>query len=204
MPFDAIAGVRPRQGQVVSDLGLLRGQGSPSPGAGFGFRAMRGYDSSPMPQAVEPTAASAPIRLAREPHFRLGALLIKPSLLEVSTGPRRRMLEPRVMQVLVALARMDGQVVTRDELIEACWAGRIVGEDAINRCIGRLRRLAETFEGGFSIETVPRVGYRLNAAAAGEPATLPRPPAFARSLRAAFAFAAAALAIGVGAALTAR
>jgi len=35
-----------------------------------------------------------------------------------------------------------------------------VGEDAVNRCIARIRRLAES-HGGFAIETIPRVGYRL-------------------------------------------
>ena len=45
------------------------------------------------------------------------------------------------MQVLVALARRRGQVVSRDQLIETCWAGRVVGEDAINRCIAKVRRL---------------------------------------------------------------
>lgn len=166
---------------------------------------MRGFaDPLSMIEAPEPAAASARIHLARERNFRLGVLLIKPSLLEVSAGGRRRMLEPRVMQVLVALARMDGEVVTRDELIEACWAGRIVGEDAINRCIARLRRLAESFERGYSIVTVPRVGYRLAAAEAGEPAMASQPSVLVRTLRAAFAVAAAALAIGVGAALGAR
>jgi tetratricopeptide (TPR) repeat protein len=66
------------------------------------------------------------------------------------------------MQVLVALARANGAVVSRDELIRTCWDGRIVGEDSITRVIGRLRRLAEERGGGaFQIETVPKVGYRL-------------------------------------------
>jgi DNA-binding winged helix-turn-helix (wHTH) protein len=146
----------------------------------------------------------AQVHLARERTFRLGALLIKPSLLEVSAAGRRQMIEPRVMQVLVALARMNGEVVTRDDLIAACWAGRAVGEDAINRAISRLRRLAERFERGYSIETVPRVGYRLIAADAAVPAAARPPSAIVRTVQAAVAFAAAALALGVGAALGAR
>ncbi len=118
-------------------------------------------DQSPMIDAPRPERPARAINLARETDFRLGALMVRPSLLEVRLGARHERLEPRVMQVLVALARMDGQVVSRDELIAACWGGRIVGEDAINRCIGRLRRLAETFDDGFSIDTVARVGYRL-------------------------------------------
>lgn len=50
--------------------------------------------------------------------------------------------------------------MTRDQLIDACWSGRIVGEDAISRCIARLRKLSAT-TGAFRIENIPRVGYRL-------------------------------------------
>ena len=109
--------------------------------------------------------ASRPVDLAQEPDFALGPLQVRPSSREVLTAAgEREVLEPRVMQVLVALARRPDQVVSRDQLIDACWAGRVVGEDAINRCIGRVRRLAET-HGGFSVETIARVGYRLTVAA---------------------------------------
>jgi DNA-binding winged helix-turn-helix (wHTH) protein/TolB-like protein len=100
------------------------------------------------------------IDLARAAAFALGPLKIHPSTLEVVSGARRDTLEPRIMQVLVALAQRRGEVVSREDLITQCWDGRSVGDDAINRCIGRLRRLAEA-EGGFVIETIPRVGYRL-------------------------------------------
>ena len=102
----------------------------------------------------------APIDLAHEPAFALGGVEVRPAKLEVVARERREVLEPRIMQVLVALARQRGEVVSREDLIGSCWAGRIVGDDAINRCIFRLRRLAGQI-GGFEVETVPRVGYRL-------------------------------------------
>ena len=113
--------------------------------------------------------ASRPVDLAQEPDFALGSLQVRPSLREVLVSGEREVLEPRVMQVLVALARRPDQVISRDQLIDACWAGRVVGEDAINRCIARVRRLAET-HGGFSVETIARVGYRLTVASAAEAA----------------------------------
>jgi DNA-binding winged helix-turn-helix (wHTH) protein/TolB-like protein/tetratricopeptide (TPR) repeat protein len=100
------------------------------------------------------------IDLAHERPFALGGLEVRPAKLEVVAGDRREALEPRVMQVLVALARERGEVVSRDDLIQSCWGGRIVGEDSIQRCIGRLRALARRL-GSFEIETVQRVGYRL-------------------------------------------
>ena len=73
-----------------------------------------------------------------------------------------RVLEPKVVQVLIALASARPAVVSRDKLIEQCWDGRIVGDDALNRCILALRHLAKEYSPEpFAIETVPRVGYSL-------------------------------------------
>jgi len=105
---------------------------------------------------------SRAVDLAHAADFALGGLLVRPSIREVEHGGATETLEPRIMQVLVALADAAGAVVSRDDLILRCWDGRIVGEDAINRVIGRLRRLAEDSGGAaFTIETIPRVGYRL-------------------------------------------
>lgn len=101
------------------------------------------------------------VDLAREPDFALGAAEVSPSMVEVSSGGARFRLQPRIMQVLVALARAEGRVVSRDELTDLCWGGVVVGEDSLNRCIQRLRRLGEEIPESFEVETHPRVGYRL-------------------------------------------
>ena len=101
--------------------------------------------------------------LAREPRFTLGRVKVRPELREVVSGARREILEPRVMQVLVALARADGEIVTRDELIEYCWSGRIVSDDAINRALSRIRQVAHDLgRDSFRVETITKVGYRLS------------------------------------------
>jgi TolB-like protein/DNA-binding winged helix-turn-helix (wHTH) protein len=111
---------------------------------------------------AEQATAAAVIDLAREPDFALGPATARPSIAEVVMAGQTIRLQPRVMQVLVALVRRGGEVVTRDELIANCWGGLAIGDDAINRCIGRLRRLAEEeIPGAFAIETLPRIGYRL-------------------------------------------
>lgn len=82
------------------------------------------------------------------------------------------------MQVLVALTRAADRVVSRDDLIRDCWSGRIVGDDAINGAVAKVRRLAHlTQEAAFKIETIPRVGYRLRIAEVTEapPVTEPAP-----------------------------
>lgn len=104
-----------------------------------------------------------PIELAHVDPFSLGSLRVQPPLRQAITADgHAETIEPRVLQVLIALARAKGAVVTRDQLILRCWDGRVVGDDAINRVIGRLRRLAsERACDSFRIETIPKVGYRL-------------------------------------------
>lgn len=92
----------------------------------------------------------------------LGPLRLCPPTREiVDAHGRTHVIEPRVMQVLLALLRADGAIVSREALNASCWDGRIVGDDAINRVISRLRRLETELGGVFRIETVTRVGYRL-------------------------------------------
>lgn len=106
---------------------------------------------------------SESVVLARASDRRIGALSIEPAacLLRASDG-RTQVIEPRVMQVLVALARADGATVTRDELIAACWSGRIVSNDAVSRVISILRTMSLGIgSGSFTVETLNKIGYRL-------------------------------------------
>jgi TolB-like protein len=105
------------------------------------------------------------VDLARESDFFIDTLRICPSHRQVVAGGEQGTIQPRVMQVLVALARAKGAVLSREDLIETCWNGITVGDDAINRCIAKVRQIAD-FGGGshFEIETIPRVGYRLKTA----------------------------------------
>jgi len=109
-----------------------------------------------------PKIEASRINLAEAADFDLGGLCVSPARREVSMNGQRRELEPRVAQVLIALAWARPDVVSRDRLIEQCWEGRIVGDDALNRCIVALRHLAREFSPQpFEIETVSRVGYSM-------------------------------------------
>ena len=102
-----------------------------------------------------------PLPLARRPDFRLGRATIQPSVRTIAGPAGSATVEPRVMQVLLALADARGAVLSRDDLLRICWGGRIVGDDAINRAIAEARRIAQATDAGFQIETIPRIGYRL-------------------------------------------
>ena len=131
----------------------------------------------PRSVAVAPPGAAGVVVLAREPAVRLGPLTIEPALRRVARQDgAEAFLEPRVMQALVALLRADGGIVSRDDLLALAWGGVVVGEDAINRVIGRLRRLSEGAGAGvFRVETITKVGYRLVTETPSGPAAGPAP-----------------------------
>ena len=107
---------------------------------------------------------SARINLATEPSCTLGHIELVPSLLELRVTGIAHSVPPRVMQVLVALLRANGRTVSRADLADSCWDGRIVGEDALNRVIGKIRQIgAGPAQGSFAVETIKRIGYRIVA-----------------------------------------
>jgi TolB-like protein/DNA-binding winged helix-turn-helix (wHTH) protein len=65
-------------------------------------------------------------------------------------------------EVLAFLANRIGELVTKDELINAVWEGTFVTDDSLVQCIGDIRRALED-ETRKIVETIPRKGYRLNA-----------------------------------------
>lgn len=90
-------------------------------------------------------------------------------------------LRSKSFALLWHLAGRPGQLVGRDEIMEAVWPGTYVTEDSITQCIRDIRRaLAEE---AHLLRTLPRRGYVL-AAAAPQPAAdataasdpLPAPP----------------------------
>jgi len=110
------------------------------------------------------TPAAAEIVLAQEKPFRLSDTAVRPAALEVEFQSQTTSVEPRVMQVLVALSRLGGEPASRERLIEWCWGGRVVTDGALNRSIAQLRKALR--DPGIEISTIPRVGYRLQVAAA--------------------------------------
>lgn len=137
------------------------------------------------------------VHLTDEAPFALGSITVTPSARTLAAGSYIAVIEPRMMQVLVMLARRRGEVVGRERLIDACWSGRIVGEDAVNRSILKLRRaLADAgFAGG--IETVAKVGYRLIDPTVIQSAGAAAAPAWRYRARVAIASVAAAAAVAL-------
>lgn len=80
---------------------------------------------------------------------------------ELRVGGEPVELERKPLELLAQLLRHAGEVLTKDELLESVWTGRIVVEAALTNAIGKLRR-ALGDEAKSIIVTVPRIGYRLD------------------------------------------
>lgn len=108
--------------------------------------------------------------------LRLGEFTVDPAAGEMVGPAGREQLDPKVMQVLVVLARRAGEVVPRHELLEQVWPGVVVGDDVVSRCIYQLRRHLRQAGGDARhaalVETLPKRGYRLNC---DPPAEAPPP-----------------------------
>lgn len=67
--------------------------------------------------------------------------------------------ESKPLDVLVQLLQRAGEVVTKEELLEAVWPGVLVVDGSLATAISKLRKALD--EDSAVIVTMPRVGYRL-------------------------------------------
>lgn len=96
--------------------------------------------------------------------FWLGDWYVEPASDSISREEERIRLEPRVMEVLVYLARRPGEVAQREAIEASVWEGVVVGYDALTSTMLKLRKALDDDprHPGY-IETVPKRGYRLIA-----------------------------------------
>ena len=95
-------------------------------------------------------------------------------------GAQAIALRPKAYAVLKHLVDHRGQLVTKQQLLDAVWPGTFVGDAVLKSTIGQLREaLGDDAESPRYIETAHRRGYRFvggidAAAAAVPPAGAPR------------------------------
>ncbi len=96
------------------------------------------------------------------PPFLVDGRLVQPDLNRITGpgGPVR--VEPRVMQVLLVLARRPRTVIPREQILDEVWSDQIVGEENLTRAVSELRRIFEDDpRRPRVIETIRNHGYRL-------------------------------------------
>jgi len=73
-------------------------------------------------------------------------------------------IEPQVFDLLVYLVRHRDRIISKDELIDAVWQGRIVSDAALSSCISAARRaIGDNGDDQLLIRTLHKRGFRLSA-----------------------------------------
>ncbi|ATS49941.1 transcriptional regulator [Xanthomonas citri pv. fuscans CFBP 6996] len=101
-------------------------------------------------------------QLGSVPRFRLGPLLVEPERLTLIDDGQTITLEPRMMEVLIALAERAGEVISAEQLLIEVWHGSFYGDNPVHKTIAQLRRkLGDDSRQPRFIETIRKRGYRL-------------------------------------------
>lgn len=119
-------------------------------------------------------------RELRNGPFRLGDFLIDPQRNRITGTEGEVSLQPKVIDVLCALAARHGEVLSRAELIDTVWGREFGADESLTRAISQLRKaFGDTREEPQVIETISKRGYRLivtpKPIAAGEDRTPDQP-----------------------------
>ncbi len=94
--------------------------------------------------------------------WRFGPMELDESRLELRFQGELVPMEPKPLEFLMCLLRHAGEVVTKDELLEALWTGRVVTESVLTTCVAKVRTALRD-EKHELIRTVHGYGYRLVA-----------------------------------------
>ncbi|MGI9221190.1 MAG: winged helix-turn-helix domain-containing protein [Woeseiaceae bacterium] len=96
--------------------------------------------------------------------FTLDGWNVSPKLSQISKDGQSVGVKHKSMAVLVFLADADGEVVTRNEIMDGVWPGMDVTDDVLTQAIHELRHaFGDDAKNPRIIETIPRVGIRLIA-----------------------------------------
>jgi len=106
--------------------------------------------------------------------FQFEDYRLDPGRRELSRGPELVAVGPQVFDVLAYLVTNRAQVVSKDQLLDAVWGGRIVSESTLASHINAVRKaIGDSGEKQRLVKTVARKGFRF----VGEVREAPEEPA---------------------------
>jgi DNA-binding winged helix-turn-helix (wHTH) protein/dipeptidyl aminopeptidase/acylaminoacyl peptidase len=120
--------------------------------------------------------AHPPPDVSLHARLRVGGFVLDPRSRELrrDAALRGKRLSAKAQHVLLVLAARPGEVVTRDELMDAVWAHTFPTGDVLTQAVVQLRRaFGDEAEKPRVIETVAKSGYRLMVEATFERAGPP-------------------------------
>jgi DNA-binding winged helix-turn-helix (wHTH) protein len=94
--------------------------------------------------------------------FRIGDYVVDAARNRVTGPAGETALQPKVIDVLCALAERQGEVLSRSDLIDRVWGKEFGADESLTRAISQLRKaFGDTRDVPRVIETIPKRGYRL-------------------------------------------
>lgn len=112
-----------------------------------------------MDETSQNAVGSTPQEASR---LRFGAFMLDSQRAELLRDGVVVPLRPKAFALLSKFAAQPGQVLSKEELIEAGWPGVVVTEDSLTQCVHEVRT-ALGDAGPVMLRTVPRRGYRFDA-----------------------------------------
>lgn len=107
--------------------------------------------------------------------WTFGRAVLDERTLELTVDGKPARLEPKPLAVLLYLLHHAGEAVTKEELAEALWPGRILTESVLTRHVSQLRQVLKDDDRAL-IRTIHGCGYRLVAGVKVDVSTAPPPP----------------------------
>ena len=108
--------------------------------------------------------------MARE--FRVGEWLVEPNLNCITRADQKTSVEPKVIEVLAYLAEYPGEVLSKEQIIQAVWPDTYVSDEVLRYSITELRKaFKDDAKNPQIIQTIARRGYRLIAEVSKKAAT---------------------------------
>ena len=105
------------------------------------------------------------MKLHEQTVFRFGAFVLVPGERLLLRDGKPLALTGKAFDLLATLVRQPGHLLTKDELLRAVWPSVVVEEVNLSVNVSALRKVLGSAPGTAEwIETVPRQGYRFNAA----------------------------------------
>lgn len=105
------------------------------------------------------------VKAPNEGQYCFGSFVLDPGARSLTRGDTPVSLTHRPFELLLALVRNPGRLLTKDELMDAVWPGRYIDEGSLTQAIFTLRKaLAGSGEETQYIVTVPGKGYTFAAA----------------------------------------
>ncbi|HKA19107.1 MAG TPA: alpha/beta fold hydrolase [Blastocatellia bacterium] len=96
--------------------------------------------------------------------YEFGPFRLNPAQQLLAEGTKRVPLTPKAFQILLALVESQGQILSKEELLQKVWPDTFVEEATLAQNVFTLRKVLKDDRGtSHYIETVPKRGYRFVA-----------------------------------------